>query len=84
MKYSLIVPVYDRPDEIRDLLESLAGQSSEDFEIIVVEDGSAHPCGDEVARFAASHPEIPVKYYVKPNSCPGQTRDYGAEYAAGE
>ncbi|MBS7317220.1 MAG: glycosyltransferase, partial [Bacteroidales bacterium] len=84
MKYSLIVPVYDRPDEIRDLLESLAGQSSEDFEIIVVEDGSSRPCGDVAARFAAAHPHIPLKYLVKPNSGPGQTRNYGAEYAAGE
>ncbi|MBR2249315.1 MAG: glycosyltransferase, partial [Prevotella sp.] len=44
MKYSVIVPVYNRPDEVAELLESLAAQSSGDFEVIIVEDGSTVDC----------------------------------------
>lgn len=51
MKYSLIVPVYNRPDEVAELLESLCAQSFRDFEILIVEDGSSVPCRDVVARF---------------------------------
>ena len=41
MKYSLIIPVYNRPDEVDELLESLTGQTFTDFETVVVEDGSS-------------------------------------------
>ena len=50
MKYSVIIPVYNRPDEVEELLGSLARQSFKDFEAIVVEDGSALPCKDGVDR----------------------------------
>ena len=43
MKYSLIIPVYNRPDEVDELLQSLTEQRFKDFEVIVVEDGSAVP-----------------------------------------
>jgi glycosyltransferase involved in cell wall biosynthesis len=46
MKYSIIVPVYNRPDEVDELLESLCKQSFKDFEVIIVEDGSDVPCKD--------------------------------------
>lgn len=81
MKYSLIIPVYNRPDEVDELLESLKNQTFTDFEVLVVEDGSARPCADVVARYASS---LDVHYYMKPNSGPGQTRNYGAERAAGD
>ena len=48
MKYSLIIPVYNRPDEVDELLESLTGQTFTDFEVIVVEDGSSCPCRDGI------------------------------------
>ena len=43
MKYSIVVPVYNRPDEVDELLQSLVGQTEKDFEVVIVEDGSAIP-----------------------------------------
>ena len=43
MKYSIIVPVFNRPDEVSELLESLTHQTVKDFEVIIVEDGSKIP-----------------------------------------
>ena len=40
MTYSIIVPVFNRPDEVDELLESLCQQTVRDFEVVVVEDGS--------------------------------------------
>ena len=81
MKYSIIVPVYNRPDEVRELLESLTRQTLKDFEVIVVEDGSKIPCKDVCDKFANI---LDLHYYAKPNSGPGQSRNYGAERANGE
>ena len=44
MRYSVIIPVYNRPDEVDVLLQSLTRQSFKDFEVIVEEDGSSIPC----------------------------------------
>jgi len=81
MKYSIIVPVYNRPDEVDELLASLLHQEEKDFEVIVVEDGSQVPCGDVCQRYAG---RMELRYYEKPNSGPGQSRNYGAERAKGE
>lgn len=81
MRYSIIVPVYNRPDEVDELLESLLHQEEKDFEVIVVEDGSQVPCGDVCQRYAG---QMELRYYEKPNSGPGQSRNYGAERAKGE
>ena len=81
MKYSVIVPVYNRPNECEELLESLTHQTQRDFEVIIVEDGSNVPCRDVVERYAD---KLAVHYYDKPNSGPGQTRNYGVERANGE
>ena len=81
MKYSFIVPVYNRPDEVDELLESLEGQTLKDFEVVVVEDGSDKPCKDICDRHADV---LDIHYYIKPNSGPGQSRNYGAERAGGE
>ena len=51
MKYSVIIPVYNRPAEVGELLESIAGQPRPDVEIIIVEDGSQTTCEEVVARF---------------------------------
>ena len=50
MRYSFIIPVYNRPDEVDELLDSLTRQSVKDFEVIVVEDGSAVTCSDVCAK----------------------------------
>ena len=44
MFYSVIIPVYNRPDEVDELLQSLTSQSFKNFEVIIVEDGSSVPC----------------------------------------
>ena len=81
MKYSVIVPVFNRPDEVDELLESLTRQTLKDFEVIVVEDGSKTPCKDVCAKYADV---LALHYYYKENSGPGQSRNYGAERANGE
>lgn len=81
MKYSVIIPVYNRPDEVDELLASLCTQTVSDFEVLVVEDGSSVPCRTVVERYAD---RLAVRYFDKPNSGPGQSRNYGVERAAGE
>ncbi|MBQ6064754.1 MAG: glycosyltransferase [Prevotella sp.] len=81
MKYSIIIPVYNRPDEVDELLESLSSQSFTNFEVIIVEDGSTIPCEDICKKYKE---EVDIHYFKKENSGPGQSRNYGAERAKGE
>lgn len=81
MKYSLIVPVYNRPDEVDELLESLTGQTLQDFEVVIVEDGSKQKCETVCQKYSE---RLNIKYFYKENSGPGQSRNYGAERALGE
>ncbi len=81
MKYSLIIPVYNRPDEVNELLESLTHQTVNDFEVIVVEDGSSIPCDKVCLEY---HSKLDLHYYNKQNGGPGQARNYGAERANGD
>jgi glycosyltransferase involved in cell wall biosynthesis len=81
MKYSLIIPVYNRPDEVDELLASLEVQTLNDFEVVVVEDGSTIPCLNVVNVHAS---RLALRYYQKENSGPGQSRNYGAERSQGE
>jgi glycosyltransferase involved in cell wall biosynthesis len=81
MKYSIIVPVYNRPDEVDELLESLSSQTLKDFEVVIVEDGSKITCKDVCDKYANI---LHLHYYYKENSGPGQSRNYGVERANGE
>ncbi len=81
MKYSIIVPVFNRPDEVDELLASLTRQTLKDFEVIIVEDGSKRRCDDVCNKYAG---QLDLHYYFKDNSGPGQSRNYGAERAQGE
>ena len=81
MRYSVIIPVYNRPDEVDELLSSLTRQAFTDFEVIVVEDGSSQPC-EEVCRKYTD--KLPLHYYSKENGGPGDSRNYGAAKAQGE
>jgi len=81
MKYSFLIPVYNRPEEVDELLQSLTAQSFSDFEVIVVDDGSSLPCREMTERYAG---RLDLHYHTKPNSGPGQTRNYAAERARGE
>ena len=78
--YSIIVPVFNRPDEVDELLRSLTAQTFRDFEVVVVEDGSTTPCQEVCERYAE---RLDLRYFSKPNSGPGQSRNYGAERARG-
>ena len=81
MRFSIIIPVYNRPQEVDELLESLTHQTFKDFEVVVVEDGSNEKCDEVCQKYAE---ELPVCYYFKPNSGPGPSRNYGAERSQGE
>lgn len=83
MKYSVIIPVYNRPDEVSELLASIKEQNRQlsDIEVIVVEDGSAVKCDHICTQYADT---LNIHYYYKTNSGPGQTRNYGAERAQGD
>ena len=81
MKYAIVVPVYNRPDEVDELLESLSTQTFKDFEVIIVEDGSQKPCKDVCDKYASI---LDLHYYYKENSGPGQSRNYGVERTQGE
>lgn len=79
--YSVIVPIYNRPVEMKELLESLCEQTYKKFELLVIEDGSTETCEEYVNQFKDS---LDIKYYFKPNSGQGFSRNYGYERANGE
>lgn len=81
MNYSIIVPVYNRPDEVDELLESLTRQTFKQFEVIIVEDGSKNDCRSVVEKYSTV---LDIHYYYKDNSGPGQSRNYGAERSKGD
>ena len=78
---SFIIPVFNRPDEIEELLGSFkALQSQKSFEIVIVEDGSTNSCKKLVEKY---NDELDVAYYYKENSGPGDSRNYGMTRAKG-
>ncbi len=80
--FSFIIPVYNRPDEIEELLESLTALHGEHrFEVVVVEDGSSDRCEDICSRFRES---VTIQYHYKNNSGPGDSRNYGMQVAKGD
>jgi glycosyltransferase involved in cell wall biosynthesis len=81
MMFSLIIPVYNRPDEIEELLQSLTLQTyTQPFEVVVIEDGSTIACNDVISRF---HQKLAISYYYKQNSGPGDSRNFGMQKAQG-
>lgn len=80
LKYSFIIPVYNRPDEVDELLESMKNQSKQGFEVVIVEDGSSEKCDHIIERFKN---DLEISYFYKANSGPGQSRNYGYERAQG-
>ena len=81
MRYSVIVPVFNRPDEVEELLASLEACPENDFEVLLVEDGSTLPCKEVAERHSG---KLDIKYLSKENSGPGQSRNYGAARASGD
>lgn len=80
--YSIIIPVYNRPEEVDELLRSLSLQSVQDFEVIVVEDGSTRDSRGVVDAWRTSLPSI--QYIYIQNSGPSRARNEGARHARGE
>lgn len=81
IKFSIVIPVYNRPDEVEELLESLTKQTDKGFEVLVIEDGSSVPC-EEICR--KYEKQLDLHYYFKPNSGRSETRNYGIERATGD
>ena len=79
-KFSVIIPVYNRPREVKEILQSLATQTVKDFEVIIVEDGSAIRCEDVVDIF---RDQLRIDYFFKPNTGPGPSRNAGFARAKG-
>ena len=87
--FSIIVPVYNRPDEVADLLRSLEAQTDNGFEIVIVEDGSTIPCLDydlshDGTMKAKGHPTLRLQYFHKENEGRSIARNYGLEHARGD
>jgi glycosyltransferase involved in cell wall biosynthesis len=82
MFFSLIIPVYNRPGEIDELLESLCESDYKgDFEVVIIEDGSSEKCENIVKKQGS---KLTISYYYKENSGPGDSRNYGMKKAKGD
>ncbi len=81
MYFSIIIPVYNRPDEMEELLHSLLLQDySGPFEVVVVEDGSMQDSSQVINRYSE---KLAISYYYKENTGPGDSRNYGMMKAKG-
>jgi len=81
IKVSFIIPVYNRPEEIKELLQSFLIQDTIiEYEIIISEDGSTETSEDVISSFQ----NLPIRYFYKPNSGPGDSRNYGMKHATGD
>jgi len=81
MFFSCIIPVYNRPGEIKDLLSSLLSQSYTQFEVVIVEDGSTLPCEEVVASFSQ---DLSIRYFYQENTGQGFARNFGMQQSKGD
>jgi glycosyltransferase involved in cell wall biosynthesis len=79
--YSIIIPVYNRPDELDELLACLTKQTYKIFEVVVVEDGSAIKADKIVEKY---HSELEIKYIQQQNTGQGFARNTGFKHANGD
>jgi len=79
--YSIIIPVYNRPEEIKELLESLTKQTYKNFEVVIVEDGSKDSAEEIVKSFQK---KLSIQYFYKENTGQGLSRNYAYERASGD
>lgn len=79
--FSIIIPIFNRPDELRELLSSLTNQTYRSFEVLVIEDGSTERAEQVVAEFSN---QLDIRYFFKENTGQGFTRNYGFEQARGD
>ncbi|NNK60329.1 MAG: glycosyltransferase [Flavobacteriaceae bacterium] len=79
---SFIIPVFNRPDEISELLQSFSQlKSAKQFEIVIVEDGSTIASDKVIEEYKE---QLSIRYMVKENSGPGDSRNYGMSHAKGQ
>ena len=81
MLYSIIVPVYNRPGEVKELLDSLKAQTVKPFELLIIEDGSKERCDHLLDHYRSF---FTIHYYYKDNSGRSDTRNYGMARATGD
>jgi len=75
---SIVVAIFNRKDELFELLNSLIAQTDKDFEVIIVDDGSIVDLLPTVETFKEM---LNIQYFKKANSGPGLSRNYGANRA---
>jgi len=80
-QFSIIIPVYNRPLEVDELLASLIASTFKDFEVIIIEDGSANKCDSVISKYQS---QIAIQYHFQNNSGPGPARNLGASLAKGK
>lgn len=78
MNFSIIIPVFNRPEEVDELLQSLTLQTNKNFEVIIAEDGSTRSSNEVADKYREV---LDIVYFTKPNSGPGTTRNAGAKIA---
>lgn len=81
MRFSFVIPVYNRPDELEEFLESCTQLTVSDYEVVIVEDGSSEKSDIIVDRYKE---QIKISYYFKENAGPSIARNYGAKWAKGD
>lgn len=81
MLFSVIVPVYNRPEEVKELLESLCSQTVDNFEVLIIDDGSQQRADDVAESFKD---RLNIRYFYKENSGQGFSRNFGFERAHGD
>jgi len=81
LQYSFIIPVYNRPDEVEELLASFKAMETElEYEIVIVEDGSTETSKEVVEKYTS---DLDISYFFKENTGPGDSRNYGMQHAKG-
>jgi glycosyltransferase involved in cell wall biosynthesis len=78
--FSIIIPVYNRPEELGELLQCIQNQTFTDFEVIIVEDGSFLKSEHVVDKYSG---DFSIKYFFKENAGQGFARNYGLARAMG-
>ena len=81
MFFSIIIPLYNRPQEIDELLSTLTRQTYTQFEVLIIEDGSKEDARDIVERYSN---KLDIRYFYKENEGQGFSRNYGFERAKGD
>ncbi len=81
MKFSVVIPIYNRPDEVKELLESLSIQTYKNFEVLLIEDGSTLKCEDVANEY---NNKLSISYFYKINEGRSIARNYGIARAIGD